>query len=78
MSKLDEPIEEDTYYEVLQQDWIPVACCDCSMVHNWYFKYEDGKIYAKCWVDKRSTAQFRRYRLGNLFGKHKKWKMIKK
>lgn len=78
MSDLLEPCEEEVFYHVVQHQWIPLVCCHCSLTHEWYFKYKDGKIFAKCRVDDRCTAQFRRNKVGDLFSKHKKWALVRK
>lgn len=44
------------------------ACCDCGLVHEFYFeKIKNGKCLIKLERDNRRTGQFRRYNKKNLF-----------
>lgn len=37
------------------------ACCDCGLVHNMAFAYEDGEIGIAIKRNKRATGQKRRH-----------------
>jgi hypothetical protein len=72
----NDPIEQGKWYELPPE--FAIACCHCSLVHEWCVKIRNGKICAKWKVDNKSTAQGRRHKIGELFGEHPKWKMIRK
>ena len=41
------------------------ACCDCGLVHNLAFAYEDGEIGMAVQRNRRSTGQKRRWMKAN-------------
>ncbi len=36
-------------------------CCDCGLVHDWYFRVKGNKIEITAYRDARATAQSRRH-----------------
>ena len=60
-------------------DWrtstLRFACCDCGLVHDIVFVPNGAKSFVLFKRKNRSTAQLRRYKVGNLHNGEGKWMM---
>lgn len=41
---------------------LSVACCECGLTHQFHFKIVGKKVFIITHLDRRATAQLRRYR----------------
>jgi hypothetical protein len=55
------------YYQVTDGEWVSVSkrgfreqCCDCGLIHEVTYRFDNGTIYFKATVDRRATAAVRR------------------
>lgn len=37
-----------------------LACCGCSLVHRFKFRFKDGKIYVRCYRAEAETRKLRK------------------
>lgn len=58
-------------------EYFKVACCDCGMVHSYFFDIKDGDIHLIIFRESASTAQLRRNEFGSLHEGVGKWKLIR-
>lgn len=56
------------YDQVNEGEWFRVlrgghkmACCDCGLVHKFYFRTREGDLELKATRDDRATGQIRRH-----------------
>ena len=52
-------------FEVPLNEVYKIACCDCGLVHNVVFVFENGKLAMAAERNNRATAQKRRHMGGN-------------
>lgn len=48
-------------FEIPLNEVCKIACCDCGLVHNVVFVFEDGKLAMAVERNNRATAQKRRH-----------------
>jgi len=71
-------IQQETWYEMCNEGQrVPIICCGCGLTHEWETKIENGIVYMRCRVDKRTTERIRRRGDAELFGKNTRWKIVR-
>ena len=58
--------ESGEWFEVEQGH--KVACCDCGLVHDFYFRRRKGKLEMRAIRNNRSTGQVRRHMKRKMLG----------
>lgn len=53
--------EDGEGFEVPLNEVYKIACCDCGLVHNVVFVYENNKLAMAAERNNRATGQRRRY-----------------
>ena len=78
MGKYDKIEDKTGFYFNPTKETLKLACCDCGLVHYYGITVENKEhIFIGFQKDKRSTAQLRRHKYGNLQqGKSTRYRLV--
>ena len=77
MTKYDKIEDGMGFYFNPEGETLKLACCDCGLVHYYGITVESKEsVFIGFARDRRSTAQLRRYRYGNLQKSLSRYKLI--